>query len=141
MTFREYRRDETPPRDYADTLEDDSVRHESPSTLQALADNVWLKLAERIVVPAIAFLGYQMWQDITELVKTRPITELRLQKLEDFAKSMQGRADSARAERNTQTQAILVEIAGIKTEVKNLTTTMDKIADKLDRQQTFRSQP
>lgn len=127
------------PRDYADDLED--APRDKGSTLHALADNVWLKLVERIVVPAIAILGYQMWQDITELVKDRPVVELRIQKLEEFAASMQERADTARAERNMQNQTILVEIAGIKTEVKNLTTTMDKIADKLDQQQTFRSQP
>ena len=120
-----------PPKDYADTLED--TPRDKTSTMQALADNVWLKLSERIIVPIIAFLGYQMWQDIAHMVKERPVLELRIKQLEEFAVAMQQRADVVRTERGTQTQSILIEIAGIKAEVKNLTITMDKIATKLDR--------
>ena len=120
-----------PPKDYADTLED--TPRDKTSTMQALADNVWLKLSERIIVPIIAFLGYQMWQDIAHMVKERPVLELRIKQLEEFAVAMQQRADVVRTERGTQTQSILIEIAGIKAEVKNLTITMDKIAAKLDR--------
>ena len=120
-----------PPKDYADTLED--TPRDKTSTMQALADNVWLKLSERIIVPIIAFLGYQMWQDIAHMVKERPVLELRIKQLEEFAVAMQQRADVTRTERGAQTQSILIEIAGIKAEVKNLTITMDKIATKLDR--------
>ena len=85
-----------------------------------IADNAWLKMIERLAVPLIAAVVWQMYTDITKIKEQQPVILERVKNLEDRTSKMETRADNARAERINQYQSLIVEFSAVKTQVQGL---------------------
>lgn len=89
-------------------------------TVDRIADNAWLKMIERLAVPLIAAVVWQMYTDIGSIKEQQPVIIERVKNLELRADKMEQRADSARTERIGQYQAMIVELTALKSQVRNL---------------------
>lgn len=89
-------------------------------TVDKIADNAWLKMIERLAVPLIGLIVWQMYTDITSIKAQFPVIVERVKNLETRADKFDLRADAARTERLTQYQSVIVEIAQLKQHVSSM---------------------
>jgi len=90
------------------------------STLEAIANNSWFKVIDRFAIPVIGALLWQQWQTLDSIKSHMPTLELRVTRVEDLAAQITNRFETAQEQRGTQQQAVMVEIAGLKADVRNL---------------------
>lgn len=95
-------------------------------TVDRIADNAWLKMIERLAVPLIAAVVWQMYTDIGSIKEQQPVIIERVKNLELRADKMEQRADSARSERIGQYQSMIVELTALKSQVQSLDATISE---------------
>jgi len=89
-------------------------------TVDRIADNAWLKMIERLAVPLIGLIVWQMYTDVSTIKAQQPVIIERVKNLEERVTKMETRADNARAERINQYQSLIVEFSAVKTQVQGL---------------------
>lgn len=95
-------------------------------TVDRIADNAWLKMIERLAVPLIGLIAWQMYTDVGDIKEQQPVIIERVKNLELRADKMEQRADSARADRIGQYQSMIVELTALKSQVQILDATISE---------------
>lgn len=112
------------------------------TNIEWLAENAWLKAVERIAIPVLIALMWQVWTDIGSLKQAQPVMELRVSNMESQQKEATVRAGNALADRAKFQSDVLVQITNLqgqittlqqtstdlKSAVKELTTAINKAA-------------
>lgn len=96
-----------------------------------IADNAWLKMIERLAVPLIGLLTWQMYTDVGNMKQQFPLMSERIINLEKRMDKMEARADNARTERVAQYQSIIIEITSLKVQAEQTAKMLQEINAKL----------
>ena len=105
----------------------------NPSFMEALSQNAWLRMVERVAIPVLTFLIWQQWQTVQELEKQSPLINLRIDQLETAFKSMTVSLDTASKERNNYQLTIVSSIAAIHGDVESLQGDVTEIKERVNR--------
>lgn len=103
------------------------------ASIEKLADNAYLKLVERVAVPAIVAIVGAQWWSIDAINKKMPEMQYRIERLEEGQKAITARADIARKERLDNQQAIIERMARFEERQGAIKEAVQKLADELAR--------
>jgi uncharacterized protein YfaP (DUF2135 family) len=105
----------------------------NPSFMEALSQNAWLRMVERVAIPVLTFLIWQQWQTVQELEKQAPLINLRIDQLETALKNSSVAFSEATKERNANQLVIVSTVAEIRGDIHELQSDVTDIKARVNR--------
>ena len=97
------------------------------TTMEKIADNVWLKAIERIAIPLIILLLWQQYNTLQSLQQKSPITDYRIESLEISVNAATIAGAEAKEQRNANQLLLVEQLTGLKKDVETLQKTVGEI--------------